>query len=75
MKKRDWVGRYVRLLRDVENKAGTIFEAGSVMRVTRNFGGLHLENVVRCMCGQKRRDTVRGVAEIDVRLLSVEFVP
>lgn len=68
--KRDWVGRRVRLLRQVVTKGGVIFEAGEVMVVTRSFGGLHLEAVALCRhCGRGRRESVKGIHENAVELL------
>jgi hypothetical protein len=76
MLKRDWVDRHVRLKRQIENKGGTIFKEGEVMRVTRNFGGLHLEAVHGCdECRRKYRLQVKGISERDVVLLPENFKP
>lgn len=68
--KRDWVGRGVRLLIELETKGGNVFPIGTIMRVTRNFGGLHLTAVQACKeCQLKHRHTIKGVHEDSVELL------
>lgn len=74
--KHDWHGRYVRLLLPHETKGGAIFEAGEVMLVTRNFGGLQLESVRACdTCRRKHRHRITKVSEHHVHLLPKECVP
>jgi hypothetical protein len=69
-RKSDWVGRKVRLRRQVETRGGTIFPAGEVMVVDRNYGGLHLTAVQACPnCSLMFRHQVKGVSEHDVDLL------
>lgn len=76
MLKRDWEGRYVRLLRQVETRAGDIFEPGEILRVTRNYGGLHLMAVKICRdCKRKSRGYIKGVPERDVILLPADYKP
>jgi hypothetical protein len=75
--KRDWEGRYVRLLRPIETKGGVIFAAGEVMQVTRNFGGLHLRTIgFRCpTCERGFRRGVSKVHESTVSLLPLDWKP
>lgn len=74
--KRDWEGRYVRLRHRMEVKAGIIFEAGEVMRVERNHGGLSLTGIRRCPhCERGFRHYIRGVREGDVELLPKAYQP
>lgn len=74
--KRDWVGRYVRTKREIETRGGTIFDAGEVFVVTRNFGGLHLEAVIQCEhCHRRSRRFVKGIPERDVVLLAPDYKP
>ncbi len=70
MKKGEWVGRKVRLLVDVENQGGHVFAAGTVMNVTRNFGGLWLESLFFCQsCSSGRRRQISKIGESKVELL------
>jgi hypothetical protein len=73
MKKGDWVGRRVRLLRPLENLASQRFEAGSVMLVTRNHGGLSLKSSESTP--DKPMPCIRGVHEAYVALLHEWFNP
>jgi hypothetical protein len=74
--KRDWHGRHVRLLREIESEGGRIFDAGTVMKVTRNFGGLHLIAVAACKdCTLRFRHQVQGIPEADVELLPADYTP
>lgn len=74
--KRGWEGRYVRLRHEVRTQGGAIFEAGEVMRVERNHGGLHLAAVRRCEhCKRRSHYRVRGVRETEVELLPEDFTP
>lgn len=69
-RKRDWVGRTVKLLRAMETKGGNIFPAGTLMEVRRNFGGLELTAVEACQnCKLQHRHYIKKVAERDVVLL------
>lgn len=75
-RKKDWVGRYVRLRYDKETNGGKTFEAGSIMRVTRNFGGLNLEAPETCpSCGLGDRHYIIGVSEHHVELLPEAYKP
>lgn len=75
-RKKDWEGRYVRLLEDVETRGGTIFFAGMVLKVSRNFGGLWLSTVTRCpKCEIGTRHTVQKVPVHKVYLLPVGYQP
>ncbi len=72
-RKRDWEGREVETLVELETKAGAIFPVGTRMRVTRNFGGLWLEAITACeQCKLKYRHRIKQVHEMDVRLLPLE---
>ncbi len=76
MLKGDWHGRYVRLRHKFETLGGAIFPAGTVMKVTRNFGGLHLEAVAVCRrCAQLHRHRIKKIHERDVILLDADYVP
>ena len=71
-RKSDWVGRKVRLLRKIENNGGSIFPAGTIMIVHRNYGGLRLkmepQECEHCGLGFRYR-TVTKISELDVELL------
>lgn len=67
-RKKDWEGRIVRtccVLRSGMNEIPT----GTLMRVTYNRSGLHLETKPCQCCGVKV--FIRGVSESDVELLPV----
>jgi len=71
--KRDWEGRSVRVLREIQTRGGRIFAPGAIMVVDRNFGGLSLHKrdvCPHCKCGQDHR--VVKVHESDVELLPKE---
>lgn len=75
-RKRDWVGRHVRLLRETRTKGGAVFEAGEVMLVTRNFGGLQLEAVIKCKyCARRHLHRVVKIPEAAVSLLPADYKP
>jgi hypothetical protein len=70
--KRDWEGRYVRLLREVKNNGGDVAQAGTVMRVTRSHGGLTLTRVAYCeCCGIGTASVFRKVSERAVELVPI----
>jgi len=74
--KRDWVGRYVRLLYQMETKGGAIFEEGEVMKVNDNHGGLTLEAIRVCSgCKRRYRHHIRRVRMADVYLLPLDYMP
>ncbi len=74
--KRDWVGRYVRLRHQKQTAGGEIFEAGEVMRVYRNYGGLWLEALFECTeCARRVRGRIKKVQEYDVELIPPGFTP
>ena len=76
MRKKDWEGRFVRLLNNVETGGGTIFSAGRVLKVFRNFGGLWLEEVTRCpTCEIVTRHIIQKVEERKVYFLPVGYQP
>jgi len=76
MLKRDWEGRYVRLLFEQENNGGDVFSAGTIMRVHRNFGGLHLWVYPSCpRCERLHREFIKGVPESAVDLLPENYRP
>ncbi len=76
MLKRDWAGRYVRLLEEVVSGAGVVFAVGEVLRVHRNYGGLELETIRRCQhCEARWRRRMTHVPEYKVSLLPEDFVP
>lgn len=74
--KRDWVGRYVRLKRQMQTGRGEIYEAGEVMRVTRNYGGLQLTALYECReCGRRGQGHITKVHEESVELIPPGFEP
>jgi hypothetical protein len=74
--KRDWIGRYVRLLCRLEARGGQIFEEGEVMRVEDNHGGLTLEAVRACpYCRRLYRHRIRKVSMGAVILLPMNYQP
>lgn len=74
--KSDWRNRYVKLKRAVKTGGGTIFDAGEIMRVYKNHGGLSLERLYRCpTCARSSIQSITGVSERDVELLPLDYVP
>jgi hypothetical protein len=74
--KRDWIGRYVRLLYQMETRGGSIFEEGEVMKVNDNHGGLTLEAVRACPhCRRLYRHQIRKVSMANVILLPMNYQP
>lgn len=74
-RKQDSVGRYVRLLRNMETLGGRLFPSGTVMRIHRNYGGLHLEFPIVCSaCGTGQVYAVKKVKQKDVELLPTDHV-
>ena len=75
-RKKDWEGRFVRLLENVKTRRTTIFFAGTVLKVFRNFGGLWLEEVTRCpTCEIVTRHIIQRVEERKVYFLPVGYQP
>lgn len=73
--KREWIGRHVRLLRNVKTRGGNIFQAGETLKVINSFGGLTLLRQHVCeQCG-RRSDIVTKIAEMEVELLPEDYVP
>lgn len=71
--KRDYAGRRVRALREIQTKGGAIFAPGETLEVTGWYRGLHLERIHRCEhCECRHVRTVTGVALRDVELLPEE---
>lgn len=74
--KRDWIGRYVKLLYPMRTAGGTEFERGDIMRVTENRGGLNLDSAVQCpLCQRRARAYIKGVSENAVLLLPESYQP
>ncbi len=74
--KKDWEGRYVRLLKEIETRGGIILDVGEVMEVMRNFGGLNLSAVTQCEnCNKHTRRYVTKVPEWNVELLPIDYKP
>ena len=68
--KRDWEGLLVQTKVELTTKDGSIFPAGARMRVSRNYGGLHLDYVEACdSCKLKHRHHIKGVRESSVVIL------
>lgn len=74
MLKREWVGRRVRLLQDLVNQGGFVFTAGTVMEVTRNFGGLWLESLHLCShCLEWKKRSISKIRETRVTLFPIGY--
>lgn len=74
--KRDWAGRYVRLLVDTQNIAGDVFLAGEILKVYKSRGGLYLERVEICQCCRfSRFQEIAKVSESNVELLPHDYTP
>ncbi len=74
--KRDWVGRFVRLKRAMQTNGGTFFEAGEILEVYENWGGLKLQTIKYCPeCSRRFRHTIKSVNENDVELLPEDWKP
>lgn len=74
--KRDWIGRYVRLLYGTQTRGGSIFKEGEVMHVKDNHGGLTLDAVRVCPhCKREYRHTICRVPMADVILLPLDYEP
>ncbi len=74
MLKREWVGRRVRILEDLQNRGGDVFTAGTVMEVTRNFGGLWLESLHLCpACLEWKKRSIAKIRETRVTLLPIGY--
>lgn len=68
--KRDWIGRHVRLTRQIETRGGIIFDVGEVLRVEGYYRGLSLEAIHTCShCTRRSRQTISRVPLHDVDLL------
>jgi len=74
--KRDWIGRYVRLLYRLETKGGSIFEEGEVMEVEAYYRGLSLQALRTCPhCYRQNRLRICRVQEECVSLLPLDYRP
>lgn len=73
--KREWIGRYVRLLRNVKTRGGTIFLAGETLKVLNSYGGLTLLRQHVCEHCGRRTDIVTKIAEREVELLPEDYIP
>lgn len=72
--KSEWVGRRVRLLQTSTNVAGFVFPQGTVMEVTRNFGGVWLESLFLCgSCSTGRKHAISKIPESRVELLPRDY--
>lgn len=68
--KKDWEGLTVVTLVPLKTNGGSEFPAGTKMKVTRNFVGLHLEAVEACKrCKLRRWHTIKGVSEQHVLIV------
>ena len=73
-RKQNREGRFVRLLENVETRGGTIFFAGTVLKVFRNSGGSWLEAVTHRPTREiVTRQFIQKVEECKVYLLPVEL--
>lgn len=73
--KRDWAGRYVRIRRRFNTWNGKVFETGEIVKVDRNYGGLHVRRQRRCVVCQAATIDAAVVPESYVELLPVEYQP
>lgn len=73
--KREWIGRYVRLLRTVKTRGGNVFAAGEALKVLNSYGGLTLLRQHVCEHCGRRADVVTKIAETEVELLPEDYVP
>jgi len=74
--KRDWVGRYVLLLYQMETNGGAIFEQGEIMHVTSIYRGLNLDAVRICPhCRRRYRHQIARVPYNAVVLLPLDYTP
>ncbi len=74
--KRDWVGRYVRVVRQIELNDGTIMDPGEVMKVDQYYRGMTLEAIRTCEhCSRRERVRVRRISRRSVELLPKAWSP
>ena len=75
--KRDWIGRYVRLVREQRTCGGVIFDKGEILRVVSCWRGrLKLETIVRCEhCRRRQQVGIAGVSEKSLEILPIDFEP
>lgn len=74
--KREWVRRYVKLLRQLETNGEVIFPAGEIMKVVRNHQGLTLKGLHFCsLCAKAHRETIAGISENSVEMMPEDFQP
>jgi len=75
--KRDWVGRYVRLRRDLETQDGVIFDAGEVMQVYKTYHGrMGLRALHRCEhCERRALSRITGVETYNLEILPEDYQP
>lgn len=73
--KRDWIGRFVRIKRRYVTWHGKVFEAGEVLRVDRNYTGLHVHRQHRCAVCQAATIDAALIPESYVELLPKEYQP
>ena len=68
--KRDWIGRKVRLKRQIETRGGIIFKVGEVLEVDSYYRGLELKAIHVCEhCNRGYRATVSRIPIHDVDLV------
>lgn len=73
--RRDWIGRYVRLIRQIENGVRR-FPKGEIFRVRGAYDGFYLETVRPCSaCGNSRLESISRVPERDLEILPVDYDP
>ena len=75
MKMKDWVGRYVRLNRQIESKGGRIFPKGELMQVSGHWRGkLNLDRPARAFWTPEHggAQLIRGVSKHEVDLLPAD---
>ncbi len=75
--KRDWVGRYVKLRRDLETQGGVIFDAGEVMQVYKTYHGrMGLRALHRCEhCERRALSQITGVETYNLEILPEDYEP
>lgn len=74
-RKRDWVGRYVRLAKQFTTWGGKVFEVGEILRVDRNYSGLHVSTIKHCPTCFRYAYEQALIPESYVELLPVEYEP
>lgn len=74
--KGEWAGRYVRLLRTTSGGYNNnIFDKGEILKVDRNYKGVHLEGVHECKACNRGYKVSIIVPESYVELMPEDYKP